>query len=569
MPCATFCLFCSEIVQREERNDSSKSSLTATEINADENTSVLKSPWNHVESMVIRPIRFLHAKRSSRLSHCARIAALALLATPAVNATELKATDFALMDRLTWGVTPSAAEHLKAIGTDRWIEEQLHPPAVAALPPSVVVQIDAMPDVNKLPFDIANAFDQQGRSANQVADPDQKKAAQQVFQQAMNDRARQAAARTILRALYAPDQLRERMVWFWFNHFNVHQYKANIRVLVGDYVDRAIRPYAMGHFRDLLSATLHHPAMLRYLDNADNAAGHINENYAREIMELHTMGVGSGYTQSDVEELARILTGVGIDTRPEDPKLKPELQAQLVREGAFEFNPARHDYGDKTFLGHTIKGRGLAEIDEALDILCRQPATAAHISQKLATYFVSDMPPPALVQRMAERFQKTDGDLTAVLSTMVRAPEFVASLKSPTKFKDSVQYVMSAVRMAYDNKVILNTNPIQNWLNRLAEGLFNHQTPDGYPLTSATWIGPGQMMVRFEIARQIGSGSAGLFKPDVPNATDQPAFPLIQNALFFESLRQTLSPTTLAALDQAVSPQDWNTLFLSSPEFMQ
>ena len=107
------------------------------------------------------------------------------------------------------------------------------------------------------------------------------------------------------------------------------------------------------------TATLRHPAMLRYLDNADNAAGHINENYAREIMELHTMGVGSGYTQEDVEALARILTGVGIDLKPEDPKLKPELQSQLIREGAFEFNPARHDYGDKTFLGHEIKGTGL------------------------------------------------------------------------------------------------------------------------------------------------------------------------------------------------------------------
>src|SRR5260221_1039947 len=425
-----------------------------------------------------------------------------------------------------------------------------------------------MPEAHRLPFDVANAFDMQSRTANQLADPEQKKAVQQAFQQAMNDRGKQAAARSILRALYAPDQLRERMVWFWFNHFNVHLYKANIRVMIGDYEDRAIRPFAMGRFRDLLAATLRHPAMLRYLDNADNAAGHLNENYAREIMELHTMGVGSGYTQTDVEELARILTGFGIDLKNEDPKLKPELQPQLFREGAFEFNPARHDYGDKMFLGHPIKGRGLAEVDEALDILCRQPATATRIAQKLATYCVSDTPPAALVQRMAQTFQKTDGDISAVLSTMVHAPEFTASLKSGTKFKDSVQYVLSAVRMAYDDKVILNTNPIQNWLNRLAEGLFNRPTPDGYPLTSATWNGPGQMMVRFEIARQIGSGSSGLFKPDVPNATDQPAFSLIQNALFFGSLRQTLSATTQAALDQAVSPQDWNTLFLSSPEFM-
>ncbi len=197
--------------------------------------------------------------------------------------------------------------------------------------------------------------------------------------------------------------------------------------------------------------------MLRYLDNADNAAGHLNENYAREIMELHTMGVGSGYTQADVEALARILTGVGIDLKPEDPKLKPELQSQLVREGAFEFNPARHDYGDKTFLGHTIKGRGLAEVDEAVDILVRHPATATHLARQIATYFVSENPPEPLVQRMAQTFKTTDGDIAAVLSTMVHAPEFTASLKSGAKFKDPVQYVFSAVRLAYDDKVILNT----------------------------------------------------------------------------------------------------------------
>ena len=140
-------------------------------------------------------------------------------------------------------------------------------------------------------------------------------------------------------------------------------------------------------------------------------------------------------TQSDVEQLARILTGVGIDLKPEDPKLKPELQAQLYRQGAFEFNPARHDYGDKTFLGHVIKGRALAEVDEALDILCHQPATATHISQKLATCFVSDTPPAALVARMAQTFKSSDGDITAVLSTMLHAPEFdspMSAIPRPT-----------------------------------------------------------------------------------------------------------------------------------------
>ena len=509
-----------------------------------------------------------HRRPTIVLAGAALVVAGAILGAVAADAAELTPRDMILLDRLTWGINASSAAHFQAIGAERWLAEQLHPAPDGALPDAVRSQIEAMPDVHKLPFDIAVAFDQQAKSANQVADPDQKKAAQQVYQQAMNDRAKQAAARSILRALYAPDQLRERMTWFWFNHFNVHQYKANLRILIGDYESRAIRPFALGKFHDLLTATLYHPAMLRYLDNADNAVGHLNENYAREIMELHTMGVGSGYTQSDVEALARILTGVGIDLKPEDPKLKPELQSQLIREGAFEFNPARHDYGDKTFLGHAIKGRGLAEVDEAVDLLVHHPATAAHLARQVAAYFLEN-PPEPLLQRMAQTFKTSDGDIAAVLSTMVHAPEFAASLKSGAKFKDPVQYVFSAVRLAYDDKVILNTLPIQSWLNRMGEGLFNHETPDGYSLASASWNGPGQMMLRFEIARQIGSGSSGLFKPDVPNAADQPAFPLIANALYFNGLRQTLGPTTLAALDQAISPQDWNTLFLSSPEFMR
>ena len=239
-----------------------------------------------------------------------------------------------------------------------------------------------------------------------MTDPDQKKAAQQAYQQAMNDRGRQAAARSILRALYSPDQLQERMVWFWFNHFNVHQYKANIRVMVGDYEDRAIRPHALGRFRDLLAATLHHPAMLRYLDNDDNAAGHINENYAREIMELHTMGVGSGYTQTDVQELARILTGVGIDLKPEDPKLKPELQAAVFRDGLVrvQSRPARLRRQD---VSRPRRSRAAASPKSTRRSTSsprsRRPPRISR--SKLATYFVGDTPPPALVERMAQTFQ--------------------------------------------------------------------------------------------------------------------------------------------------------------------
>jgi uncharacterized protein (DUF1800 family) len=135
--------------------------------------------------------------------------------------------------------------------------------------------------------------------------------------------------------------------------------------------------------------------------------------------------------------------------------------------------------------------------------------------------------------------------------------------------KDPIHYVVSAVRLAYDDKVVLNAAPMQGWLTRLAEPLYGHETPDGYPLTEPSWVGPGQLATRFEIARGIGSGSAGLFKPTAPGQTDRPAFPQIANALYYNSVRATLNGSTVVALDQAVSPQDWNTLFLASPEFMR
>jgi uncharacterized protein (DUF1800 family) len=161
---------------------------------------------------------------------------------------------------------------------------------------------------------------------------------------------------------------------------------------------------------------------------------------------------------------------------------------------------------------------------------------------------------------------RTDGEIASVLDTLFHAPEFTASLGM--RFKDPVRYVLSAVRLAYDTKVIVNSAPMQNWFNRLAEGLYNHQTPDGFSMISSAWNGPGQMMTRFEIARQIGSNSAGLFRPAEPDAAELPAFPLLQNALYFSSLHQRLGNATKAALEKAVSPQDWNTLLLSSPEFM-
>jgi uncharacterized protein (DUF1800 family) len=497
---------------------------------------------------------------------------------PTVQPTPLtlSAADLAFIDRVTWGANESTAAEFLALGRDRWVERQLHPGPKDRLPAAAQAIINALPIAAHPLTEIAWPLTAQQRNANQIPDAEQKRTLQQAFQQSLNELGRQAATRSLLRDLYSADQLREKMTWFWFNHFNVHLYKSDIRETIGDYEEH-LRHSALGRFRDLLRATATHPAMLRYLDNAENAKGHINENYAREIMELHTMGVGSGYTQEDVQELARILTGVGVNFQPPDPNAPPPPHpppragegADHIRAGLFEFNPARHDYGVKHFLGHTIEGRGFAEVEQALDILARQPATAVYVSRKIATYFLSDTPPEALVQRMAQAFRTTDGDIVSVLLVMFKSPEFMGSLSAKTKYKDPMQFVLSAVRLAYDTKVILNAQPIMGWLNRLAEGLYNHPTPDGYPITAAAWNGPGQMATRFEIARQIGSNAAGMFKATPPNTTERPAFPQIASAFYFNMVQHTLSAATRSALDQAGSPQEWNALFLSSPEFMR
>jgi uncharacterized protein (DUF1800 family) len=471
-----------------------------------------------------------------------------------------------VLNRVTWGANTSSARELAATGAERYIDRQLRPAQRPVLPPSVQAQVDAL-TISQRPLDVLLAeLEQRRRDALAIGDAADKKLAQQAYQQELTRLGREAATRALLRALYSPDQLQEQMTWFWMNHFSVFQFKNNVRAMLGDYEEHAIRPHALGRFRALLGATARHPAMLRYLDNAQNAANRINENYARELMELHTLGVGGGYTQLDVQELARILTGVGINIGSDTPKIRPERQGDYVRQGAFEFNPNRHDYGDKVFLGKTIKGQGLGELDEALDRLARHPSTARFVSRKLAVYFVADDPPQALVERMAHAFQASDGDIAATMRVMLRSDEFAASLGR--KFKDPVHYVISAVRLAYDERPILSPAPMMTWLNRMGQGLYNRQTPDGYPLTQDAWASAGQMTTRFEIARAIGSGSAGLFRTEGAQGVDTPAFPQLSSPLYHQALQKTLGPETLKALEQAASPQEWNTFLLSSPEFM-
>lgn len=478
----------------------------------------------------------------------------------------LSANELKFLNRVTWGANTSSAQRLATLGTARYLDEQLNPPQPARLPPEAQAMIDALTVSARPVAELAQEMEQRRRDADAIKDDEQKKTAQGDYQKEMTRLAREAATRQLLRALYSPNQLQEQMTWFWMNHFNLFQYKSNIRVTLADFGENAVRVNALGRFRDLLGATARHPAMLRYLDNDQNANNRINENYARELMELHTLGVDGGYTQRDVQELARVLTGVGVNDSKNIPNLKAEWKPKYVRNGSFEFNPARHDFGDKTLLNRTIKGQGLAELDEALDLLARHPSTATFISKKLAQYFVADDPPASLVARMAATFSKTDGNIAATLRTMFQSSEFSASLG--TKFKTPAHYVVSSVRLAYGDKVILNTTPMVNWINRMGQPLYGRQTPDGYPMTQAAWSSSGQMATRFEIARALGTGNAGLFKTETTPPLERPAFPQLSSGLYFASLKASLGEPTQQALDQAVSPQEWNMFLLASPEFM-
>ena len=495
---------------------------------------------------------------SGLLSGCASMPS----ASGAVGA---EMSDLAQLNRITWGVDSASVREWNRLSRRDYLAAQLNPSTQAKMPSGVQAQIDALALNQKSMPNWVVEMEQRRRDAAAIASDDAKKSAQQLYQQDMNRLARDAATQMLLRALYAPNQLQEQLTWFWFNHFNVHQYKSNLRAMVGDY-EGVLRARALGRFRDLLIASATHPAMIRYLDNEQNAANRINENYAREVMELHTLGVDGGYSQKDVLELARALTGLGINFTDKTPNLKPAQQSLYVRRDATEFNPARHDMGEKPILGERVTGQGWNEIIAQLTRLARHPSTAHHVTRQLAMYFVADQPPPALVDRMSHAFLSSDGDIAVTLGAMFDSPEFAASLGR--KFKDPIHYVVSAVRQAYDGKPILNAAPMLGWLNRMGEGLYNRQTPDGYPLGDSAWASSGQMSTRFEIARTVGSGSAGLFKTDGVSPTEAPAFPQMSNALFHDHLGRTLSAQTMAALDGATSAQEWNVLLLSSPEFM-
>jgi uncharacterized protein (DUF1800 family) len=322
------------------------------------------------------------------------------------------------------------------------------------------------------------------------------------------------------RAVYGNRQLEEVMTDFWFNHFNVDIAKGADRYLVTAYERDAIRPHVFGKFKDLLTATAESPAMLFYLDNwqstgpsaavrpanAKRRAG-LNENYGRELMELHTLGVDGGYTQRDVTEVARCFTGWTI--------------RQPNQGGGFQFNPRLHDNGEKHVLGVTIPaGGGQEDGFRVLDILAHHPSTAHFISKSLAIRFVSDNPPEALVAKMAATFTATDGNIRAVMDTMLKAPEFWDPANFRSKVKSPLEMVVSAVRAV--NGDVDFVQQLNGTMTSLGEPLYHKLEPTGYSNRSTDWMNTASLLARMNFANNLAQGHVAGVKVDTAQFAGDP-----------------------------------------------
>jgi uncharacterized protein (DUF1800 family) len=498
-----------------------------------------------------------------------------------------------LLNRITLGPRPGDVDRVKQIGIDAFIRSQLHPESITES--HVVTEtLGTLETLKMTPQELFQKY-WQGFGMPKRQDPEAAKARSREMAVVH----RQASQARLVRALYSERQLSEIMVEFWFNHFNVFAGKGLDRIWIGIYEEQAIRPKVFGRFRDLLGATARHPAMLFYLDNwlntAPNSAGAkgqfqgLNENYARELLELHTLGVDGGYGQKDVISLARILTGWGIVPRNPRTTVRPgrrwgisALVAPLdwTTRGFF-FDDRRHDFSDKVFLGHHIKGQGKAEVEQVLDILARHPATARHICFKLAQYFVADDPPKTLVDKMTHRYHETDGDIREVLDVLFHSSEFWEPGYYAAKYKSPFRYVISAVRAT--GIAVRNYAPLNRFMRGLGMPLYGCGTPDGYKNTRDAWLNPDGTTKRLNFATVLAAGRLPLERqPQPDDSAARASFQApgqgelkrwsgqpdpVDPALLRRTLNGLLSDKT----EQVLTKTPWQlqgAFILGSPEFM-
>lgn len=409
----------------------------------------------------------------------------------------------------------------------------------------------------------------------------------------------------ILRETYSERQLQEVMTDFWLNHFNVYLGKGPDRYFLTSYERDVIRPHSMGKFEDLLVATAQSPAMLFYLDNwlsvgpdSDDARGvpknsianwrramrenparpaknrnsGLNENYGRELMELHTLGVNGGYSQNDVTEVARVFTGWTIK-QPRDG-------------GSFTFEERLHEPGDKTVLGKRIKSNGEKEGFQVLHLLAHHPSTAKFICTKLAMRFVSDDPPPALVSRMSQTFLKKDGDIREVLKTMFGSPEFWSNDAYRAKVKTPLEFVVSSLRAS--NAEVSDALPIARRLQGLGMPLYGMQPPTGYSMKAEAWVNSSALLGRMNFALTLANGKLRGTQvdwtrvPGAPSGNAHDVLTALEDDLLAGDVSQQTHDTLVARLDDPkvsqrrlddpIRPPDiavLSGLILGSPEFQR
>lgn len=363
------------------------------------------------------------------------------------------------LNRAGYGPKPGDLARVTAMGLAAYLEEQLHPDEIEDTAADLLLRSQTLAQMD----------------VSQLIEQDKKDATIELI------------GGTLQRALTSKRQLYEAMVEFWSDHFNIYLRKNETMPLLKLVDDReVIRPYALGKFRDLLFASARSPAMLVYLDNVRNTKEQPNENYARELLELHTLGVDAGYTQRDVQEVARILTGWTVARRGR-------------RKGTFIFAAEQHDFGQKTVLGQTFQqDDGEAEVAALLEMLVTHPATAVFIATKLVRRFVADEPPPALVTRVADTYRQTDGDVKAMLRVLFLSEEFAVA---PPKLKRPVTYLISLLRALHASLRLGRGREIGRILEQLGQPPFHWPPPDGYPDLSSAWS--ANLLPRWNLALAV------------------------------------------------------------------
>jgi uncharacterized protein (DUF1800 family) len=478
--------------------------------------------------------RVLASAASLALSGCAgggaapraSVAPAPLMELPATGWDAGKEARHAL-DRLAYGPLPGQSEAVAKAGVAAWIRSQMSPaalddaqveaklrelPTLAMTVPELLREFPRPQDVAK-----ANGIEKDGLETREKLKeliPPAKRPA--VIEQ-------QLAAAKLVRAVESRRQLQEVLVDFWFNHFNVFDGKGEDRWMVGAYERDAIRPHVFGRFRDLLGATASHPAMLFYLDNwtstreGFNGRG-LNENYARELMELHTLGVDGGYTQQDVREVARCFTGWSIVP----PRAAANAQARRgaardLPPGSFVFRSAAHDAGEKHVLGAVIHaGGGREDGERVLDLLAAHPSTARFVAEKLCRRFVSDDPPAALVTRVADVFRATDGDLRSVYAAIFSSKEFWSDAARGAKTKTPLELAASAVRALGGSVDPARALPLAQQVALMGQPLYKCQPPTGYADTAEAWVSAGMLVNRIAFGAALAAGK-------VPGVTADPS----------------------------------------------